>query len=70
MLEICFPPEPNEQRRLIQGIAHARRQRQEANELLNEQQTGFDNIVDGRGDEVLPEIEINSEAEAAENGTP
>lgn len=67
-LEICFPPTPGEQHRIITGIERGRRNRQEATEALVQEQRNFDNLIDGRGDETLPEIEVDSDAEAGENG--
>ncbi len=63
-LEICFPPDPNEQRRIIAGIERARQNRQQANQALAQEQLDFDNLIDGRGNEALPDIEVDPDAEA------
>lgn len=62
-LEICFPATRAEQRRIIAGIERGRRNRQEATEALAAEQRTFDNLIDGRGDEALPKIEVDPDAE-------
>jgi type I restriction enzyme M protein len=66
-LEIAFPPDPQEQLRLIEGIHRARHERRMATDALAQEQAVFDNLIDGRGNEALPEIEV-ADTEAAENG--
>ncbi len=66
-LEISFPPDREEHLRLMQAIDRARQVRQRAAEDLAREQAAFDNIIDGRGDEMLPEIEV-SDVESNENG--
>jgi type I restriction enzyme M protein len=56
-LEVCFPPDVNEQSRLMAEIEAARLMRREGDQRLREAQLAFDNLVDGRGDEALPEVE-------------
>jgi hypothetical protein len=51
----------------MQAIDRARQVRQRASEDLAGEQAAFDNIIDGRGDEMLPEIEV-SDVESNENG--
>lgn len=65
-LEICFPSDKAEQAQIIRGLQTAREDRRSATETVAREQAAFDNIVDGRGDEALPEIEVDPEADAAE----
>lgn len=55
-LEICFPPDKEEQRRLVGRILEARMGQQEAAAALKTEMLGFSNVIDGRGDEELPDI--------------
>lgn len=63
-LEICFPPTPEEQERIIAGLEVARISRYEAQQTLLREQLVFDNLIDGRGDEALPEVEADPDSEA------
>jgi len=65
-LEICFPPTVEEQNRIIAGLEAARTARHAANQALAREQATFDNLIDGRGDEALPEIEVDPDAEAGD----
>ena len=56
-LEIAFPPTDEEQRALIEPILQAREGLRTGSESLRTAALRFDDIIDGRGDEQLPEIE-------------
>jgi type I restriction enzyme M protein len=62
-LTIAFPPDPDSQRRLIQRIAEARDRKHDAQSALSMALLGFSNIIDGRGDEELPELNENTNQE-------
>jgi type I restriction enzyme M protein len=64
-LEIAFPPEIEDQRRLIERILKARSQQTGALDNLKHELTAFSAVLDGRGDEELPEVE-NGESLADE----
>jgi type I restriction enzyme M protein len=66
-LEICFPPTQEEQTRIIAGLEAARSGRREANLSLTREQSVFDDLIDGRGGEALPEIELDPNADTAED---
>ena len=56
-LEIIFPEDRTEQERLIAAITTARAQQQVATETLGTSLRQFNDIIDGRGDEELPDAE-------------
>ena len=55
-LEIAFPPNVEEQRRLIEPMLRSRSAVRMQSSSLREASVRYDNIIDGRGDEELPEI--------------
>jgi type I restriction enzyme M protein len=59
---VSFPPDPYLQRDLINGVSTARRNQRIARMTLEHELLAFSDVVDGRGEEELPEV--NSE----ENG--
>lgn len=63
-LTIAFPPDPQEQRRLIQPILDARRNRADATEEWHEARANFDQLVDVREADDVPE-EIQEDGEDA-----
>ena len=56
-IEIAFPPDAVEQRRLIAGITTARTGMRQATEILRQQLLAFSDLIDGRGAEELPEVD-------------
>ncbi|HWA27609.1 MAG TPA: N-6 DNA methylase [Lacunisphaera sp.] len=62
-IEIAFPTDPNEQRRLIAGIAAARAGMRDATARLRHEMLAFSDLIDGRGEEELPEVEETAEQE-------
>ena len=54
-IELAFPPEPEDQRRLIAGITQASGGIRAVEEALRRELHAFSSIIDGRGDEELPE---------------
>ncbi|MCL5237384.1 MAG: N-6 DNA methylase [Nitrospirae bacterium] len=62
-LEICFPAERDEQRRLIERVRKARNAQREAQAMIEREMAAFSEIIDGRHDEELPEIETSEVAE-------
>jgi type I restriction enzyme M protein len=56
MLEIAFPTERPEQERLVREISAARLQQRAAANALRGAFNVFSDLIDGRGDEELPEI--------------
>jgi type I restriction enzyme M protein len=56
-LEICFPPDPKEQKRLILGIQAARERQRTAVDSLRSEIVEFDDLIDGRGADELPAID-------------
>jgi type I restriction enzyme M protein len=56
-LEIAFPTDTQEQERLTGEIAQARVTQNQASAALRAALTTFSDIVDGRGDEELPEVD-------------
>ena len=56
-LEIVFPAELDEQEQLILEVRIARGQKQGAVNSLALALRNFDDVIDGRGDEVLPDVE-------------
>jgi type I restriction enzyme M protein len=55
-LEIAYPPTRDEQRALISKILAARMEQRGAAERLVQEMLRFSNLIDGRGDEMLPDI--------------
>nr|EES53882.1 MAG: probable N-6 DNA methylase [Leptospirillum ferrodiazotrophum] len=56
-LEICFPPDLAEQKQLIEKIRESRMAQLDALSLFRKEMLAFSDLVDGRYDEELPEIE-------------
>ena len=56
-LRISFPEKKPEQRALIERIEGARGQVRDAGNLLRQEMNSLSNIIDGRGEEELPEIQ-------------
>jgi type I restriction enzyme M protein len=61
-IEIAFPPDAAEQRRLIAGITTARTGMRQAADTLRQQLLAFSDLIDGRGAEELPDV-VEDEAE-------
>ena len=59
-LQVAFPPSPEEQRRLIEGIATSRAQHRAAATALQASLWEFSHVIDGRGEEELPQIDDRS----------
>ena len=59
-IEITFPPTESEQRTFIEPILSSRQGLRTGSESLQQATQRFDNAIDGRGDEQLPEIESGS----------
>jgi type I restriction enzyme M protein len=62
-LEICFPEDKEEQQRIIVGIRDAKRLQREAVANIRENMLSFSDLVDGRHDGELPEVDDTLEAE-------
>ena len=62
-IEIAFPANPNEQRRLIAAITAARQGMRQAAETLRHELLAFSDLIDGRGEEELPEVPNEENAE-------
>lgn len=62
-LEIAFPPDQQVQEQLTAGIRAAKAGIQEAEDVLRRELMAFNDLIDGRGDEALPELEADEEAE-------
>ncbi len=60
-LEVYFPPDPEEQRRLIAGIQGARENQRHGEQALRTALIEFSDVIDGRGDEELPALELVEE---------
>lgn len=56
-LEICFPPDMDVQRQLIEEIINAKSGQKEAQGILRQALTRFSDLIDQRGDEELPEVD-------------
>lgn len=56
-LEISFPPHKKTQRQLVSGIRAARKDQRNATDYLSDEMAVFSNVIDGRGEDELPEIE-------------
>jgi type I restriction enzyme M protein len=61
-LQIAFPPDAEEQRRLIAGISAARAGLRQAGDALRREFLNFSDFIDGRGNEELPDVEQGGEA--------
>jgi len=55
-IEIAFPPDADEQKRLIAGITTARHGMRQAAETLHQQLLNFSDLIDGRGAEEVPSM--------------
>ncbi|WP_170303695.1 N-6 DNA methylase [Reyranella soli] len=62
-LEVCFPPDQAEQARLIAGIQSARTDQRQVNALLLAKLLEFNDSIDGRGAEQLPEVDAAEQEE-------
>ncbi|HEX8707338.1 MAG TPA: N-6 DNA methylase [Pyrinomonadaceae bacterium] len=62
-LEICFPPDKDTQRQLVKDVMAAKYGQREAQNTLREAMAAFSDLIDGRGDEELPEIEEGASPE-------
>lgn len=62
-LEIVFPELRMEQDALVDGIVRARQAQRAAGDDLRDEFNRFSDLIDGRGDETLPEIEEEVETE-------
>jgi type I restriction enzyme M protein len=62
-LEIVFPESRTEQDALVGGIVRARQAQRAAGDDLRDEFNRFSDLIDGRGDEALPEIEEEVETE-------
>ncbi|MGY4255083.1 hypothetical protein ACVI1L_002151 [Bradyrhizobium sp. USDA 4516] len=65
-LEIAYPPTRDEQHALIAEILRARAAQRGAANILAQEMLRFSNVIDGRGDEVLPEVTEDVAAEEIE----
>lgn len=63
-LEIVFPESRRQQEQLIEGIQQARQQQRGAADTLHREFNSFSDLIDGRGDEELPEIPEDDEQSA------
>jgi type I restriction enzyme M protein len=62
-LEIAFPSQPADQEELTRGIRDAKQAIEHAQDLLRRAMMSFSDRIDGRGEEELPEIENDEEAD-------
>ena len=62
-LEVAYPASLTEQRRLIEGIATSRAQHQAAATALQTSLWQFSHVIDGRGDDVLPDFDDRTSEE-------
>ncbi|MBG53565.1 MAG: hypothetical protein CML99_14265 [Rhodobiaceae bacterium] len=60
-LEIAFPPDREAQLALIARLVEARNGQRQAIDLMGSAMMAFNNAIDGRGDEALPEINDGEE---------
>lgn len=65
-LEIAFPPDRTTQLELVEGLVAARDSQREALDLMSRAMMAFNDTIDGRGDEALPEVELDTASEDAE----
>lgn len=63
-LEITYPTDPAEQDRLIAHIVEARQQQTVAARNLKAAWLGFSDLIDGRGDEELPDVQNGDSPES------
>lgn len=56
-IEVCYPPNKEKQRALILDVLQAKERQKHAGDELIEAMLRFSDIIDGRGDEMLLEIE-------------
>lgn len=56
-LEICFPTDKREQKRIVAAIREARAQQRDALACIKAEMLAFSDLVDGRHDGMLPEVE-------------
>jgi hypothetical protein len=68
VLEIAFPEDANEQRRLIANILSARQNQRLSAERLSQELLNFSDGIDGRGAEELPEIDATPAEDGEESG--
>lgn len=62
-LKISFPEDPEEQRELIRQIQEARAELRDAAEQVKQEMNELSDLIDGRGQEELPEVEAGEEAD-------
>jgi type I restriction enzyme M protein len=62
-LMIVFPPDPEVQSGLIEQIIDAKSRQYIANSALSKSLMEFSNLIDGRGEEQLPELDEDGEGE-------
>jgi type I restriction enzyme M protein len=67
-LRVSFPADPETQRQLIAEIQEARMQAKDAAVLLKRKMLALSNIIDGRGEEELPEIAPDEPAYFSDRG--
>ena len=60
-MEIAFPPDREAQLALIARLVEARNGQRQAIDLMGSAMMAFNNAIDGRGDEALPEINDGEE---------
>jgi type I restriction enzyme M protein len=63
-LQIAFPQLRDEQENLIKGIQTARREQVEAADTLRRELNHISDLIDGRGDESLPDLPDDGEVDA------
>lgn len=68
-LEIAYPPTRLEQRALISEILSARGAQRNATSRLTQELLRFSDLIDGRGDEELPQVADDPGMEAENTGT-
>lgn len=56
-LEVCYPPDVQEQRRLIANIQQARAGIRTSIGTLHQEMLSFSDLIDGRSEEELPDVE-------------
>lgn len=63
-LEIAFPPDVDEQRRLVAAIVAARENQRDAASVMRAEMLAFSDLIDGRGEEELPDVPADEAAPA------
>lgn len=58
-LEISFPPSIEDQRQLISNLIESKRYIRDRQQRFKQEYLDFNNVIDKRGDEELPEVEEN-----------